>query len=151
MDVDDIVPGVDEMDVSGAGPRVSKKVKGTGAGGHPQNRQHPVLFADPFSPSIKAKKIDNMRRECIRKMGQRNFDKVYKYLHSVRKRIGNIFSPIFLSFFAKNVWNKDRAYGERERERKKVFLPLLQAGRVSEKSLDVSMLIWIIKAEFWHR
>ena len=73
--MDDVIPGVDELEVSGA-PKANKKSKG-----NPENR--PIMFADPYSPSIKAKKIDNMRKECISKMGERNFDKVYKYLQKV--------------------------------------------------------------------
>ena len=55
---------------------------GRGNSKNPDNR--PLLFVDAYSPSVKAKKMEKMRSECISKMGLKNFHKVYNYLLTVR-------------------------------------------------------------------
>ncbi|XP_063720698.1 uncharacterized protein LOC134847552 [Symsagittifera roscoffensis] len=60
---------------------------GRGNSKNPDNR--PLLFVDAYSPSVKAKKMEKMRSECISKMGLKNFHKVYNYLLTARQRSSN--------------------------------------------------------------
>jgi len=87
--VEDAYDGEADTDDVGGGGALNRR----GGTVNPENR--PLVFVDAYSPSVKARKIANMRSECKKKMGEKNFDKVYKYLQNARQKSSSNESKIF--------------------------------------------------------